>query len=274
MFPTWRRFRVLAWLARWLHHFTLGQWRAIDRDSERDPPGTGYGRVLAVMLTVAIVLTLQEYLGDRSFFDRVWPADKHGGDPYWELKGFAWWAGWRCGGYVVLPIVTIALLGDRVRDYYLSPRGFLPHLPTYAILFAIVLPAVWLASRTTAFRETYPFYRMANRSLVDLVLWELMYAAQFLTLEFFFRGFILNGLRRAFGANAVFAMIVPYCMIHYGKPMPETLGALLAGSVLGTIAMRTRSIWGGVVIHIGVAWTMDTFALGGCPPFGSGHFCN
>ncbi len=60
-------------------------------------------------------------------------------------------------------------------------------------------------------------------------------------------------------------MIVPYCMIHYGKPMPETLGAIGAGLILGTLAMRTKSIWGGVLIHIGVAMTMDVLALQGCP---------
>ena len=107
--------------------------------------------------------------------------------------------------------------------------------------------------------------RLANRSSFDLWAWEGLYAAQFVSLEFFFRGFILNGLRRALGSNAIFVMIVPYCMIHYGKPMPETLGAIGAGLILGTLALRTRSIWGGVLIHISVALTMDVLALQGCP---------
>jgi membrane protease YdiL (CAAX protease family) len=101
-------------------------------------------------------------------------------------------------------------------------------------------------------------------------MWEALYAAQFLALEFFFRGFLLQGLRRALGANAIFVMLVPYCMIHFGKPLPETLGAIGAGLILGTLAMRTRSIWGGVLIHVGVATTMDVLALRGCPPFGGG----
>ena len=141
-------------------------------------------------------------------------------------------------------------------------------------MFALIFPVVVIASTTPAFRNTYPFYRMANRSQFDLWTWEAMYAAQFLSLEFFFRGFLLQGLRRALGANAIFVMIVPYCMIHYGKPMPETLGAIFAGLILGTFAMRTKSIWGGVLIHVGVAITMDVLALRGCPPFGSGRFCH
>jgi membrane protease YdiL (CAAX protease family) len=272
VFVLWRRARWLAWLARWGRHFTVTQWRAIDRDTERDPSG-GYVRVLVVMLTVAVVLTVQEYIGDRAFYERLWPVEKSSTDEFWELRGFAWWAGWRVGGYVILPTIVMVGLGDRIRDYHLSARGFIPHLRTYAVLFAIVLPMVWIASRTQAFRETYPFYKLANRSVFDCVTWELMYAAQFLALEYFFRGFVLNGLRRAIGANAIFVMIVPYCMIHYGKPMVETLGALVAGTVLGTIAMRTRSIWGGVLIHMGVALTMDMLAMRACPAFGSGHYC-
>ena len=65
-------------------------------------------------------------------------------------------------------------------------------------------------------------------------------------------------------------MIVPHCMIHYPKPLPETLGAILAGIALGTLAMRTRSIWGGVFIHVGVALTMDWLAVAQCPPPGEG----
>jgi membrane protease YdiL (CAAX protease family) len=74
----------------------------------------------------------------------------------------------------------------------------------------------------------------------------------------------LQGLRRSLGSNAIFIMVLPYCMIHYGKPLPETLGAIIAGVVLGTLAMRTRSIWGGVMIHVGVATMMDALAVGYC----------
>ena len=255
----------------WVRRYTIDQWRAIDEDQPAAPSGSTSLQVLAVLATVAIVLTVQEYIGDRTTFERWWPPEID--DDYWELKSFLWWSGWRIAGYVVLPSFVLVAMGHRIRDYNLSPKGFIRHLPTYAILFAGVLPLVVLASRTQAFRDTYPFYRMANRSQLDLWAWELLYAAQFLALEFFFRGFILQGLRRALGANAIFVMIVPYCMIHYGKPMAETFGAIIAGLVLGTIALRTKSIWGGVLIHIGVAITMDMLALQACPDVGSGHYC-
>jgi membrane protease YdiL (CAAX protease family) len=251
-----------------LRRISIDQWRAIDDETERDPGDAGRASVdvLIVLITVAAALTVQEYLGGHDTYERLFRRD---GTRYWELRGYAWWSGWRLVGYVIVPMLVLACLpGKRIRDYHLSPRGFFKHLWVYVALFAAVLPFVLVASTTTAFRHTYPFYRLANRSVLDLVMWEALYALQFLSLEFFFRGFILHGLRRALGANAIFVMLVPYCMIHYGKPLPETLGAIGAGVILGTLAMRTRSIWGGVLIHVGVATTMDVLALRGCPPFG------
>jgi membrane protease YdiL (CAAX protease family) len=35
----------------------------------------------------------------------------------------------------------------------------------------------------------------------------------------------------------------------------------VAGIVLGTVALRTGSIWGGVLVHCAVAWSMDLLAL-------------
>jgi membrane protease YdiL (CAAX protease family) len=256
----------------WLKFLSVDQWRAIDEETTRDAGGKFDWRVLVVLVVAAVSLTLQEYIGDRGAFERWFPS--RGPNPYYELRGFAWWSAWRVIGYVILPIAAILLMpGERVRDYNLSARGFFHHLWIYITLFALVLPAVIIASTTDQFRHTYPFYRMANRSQFDLWSWETLYAAQFLSLEIFFRGFLLQGLRRALGSNAIFVMIVPYCMIHYGKPMTETLGAIGAGVILGTVAMRTKSIWGGVLIHVGVAMTMDVLALRGCPPMGSKRWC-
>jgi membrane protease YdiL (CAAX protease family) len=255
-----------------LRRFSIDQWRAIDAETVRAQDGSDAGQtslqVLMVLITVAGMLTLQEYLGGHDTYERLFPRTA---STYWELRGYAWWAGWRVLGYVIIPMLVLACMpGQRILDYHISLRGVVRHLWIYAALFGAVLPMVLLASTTPAFRETYPFYRLANRSYADLAMWEALYAAQFLSLEFFFRGFLLQGLRRALGANAIFVMLVPYCMIHYGKPFPETLGAIGAGLILGTLAMRTRSIWGGVLIHVGVATTMDILALRGCPPIGGG----
>ena len=111
------------------------------------------------------------------------------------------------------------------------------------------------------FVNHYPFYKLAGRSWFDLLAWELLYLSQFVFLEFFFRGFILQALRPAMGANAVWVMCVPYLMIHFPKLWLEATGAILFGLFLGILALQSRSIWGGVLVHAGVAVSMDIAAL-------------
>jgi membrane protease YdiL (CAAX protease family) len=54
---------------------------------------------------------------------------------------------------------------------------------------------------------------------------------------------------------------VPYCMIHFGKPYLEAVGAILAGIALGSLSMRTKSIYQGFMLHITIAAMMDWLSL-------------
>ena len=56
-------------------------------------------------------------------------------------------------------------------------------------------------------------------------------------------------------------MVMPYVIGHCGKPLPETLGAVGAGLVLGALALHHRSFWLGAIAHWVIAITMDLMAL-------------
>ncbi len=257
-------------IKRFFQRVVLDSWR--EADAEADTAGAEQldFRPIVILVTTAVVLTLARYFGGNSTFSEIFPYDsKVQTRAEWDLLARAWWSGFRVLTYVVIPMLTIVLMpGERIRDYYISFRGFFRHLWIYAALYLIVLPFVLLVARQDQFLQTYPFYKYANQSVSHFLKWQVLYAAQFLSLEFFFRGYMLRGLGHKFGYGAIFVMVVPYCMIHYPKPLPETLGAIVAGAALGTLAMRTRSIWGGVLIHVGVALTMDVLAVSECPPPG------
>jgi membrane protease YdiL (CAAX protease family) len=123
-----------------------------------------------------------------------------------------------------------------------------------------MVPLLLLVSRQPDFGEYYPIYKLAGRSWLDFFVWEAGYLSQFLALEIFFRGFLLQALRGS-GAGAIWVMAVPYCMIHYGKPYFEVTAAIVAAVVLGSLAMRTRSIYAGFLTHATVALLMDVLAL-------------
>jgi membrane protease YdiL (CAAX protease family) len=164
---------------------------------------------------------------------------------------------------VLVPIATWKLLfkHESLWDYGLHIKGTLRHAWIYAGLMAIVGPVVFLVAQQPDFGNYYPFYKHCSRSWFDLLVWEGMYFAQFFALEFFFRGWMIGALRGTMGSAAIFAMSLPYCMIHYGKPYLEAHGAIVAGVVLGSLSMRTRSIYGGVFLHVGVAALMDFLSL-------------
>jgi membrane protease YdiL (CAAX protease family) len=182
---------------------------------------------------------------------------------YAELAGLVYWSFTRSLGYFLVPVgVMLAFWrSERLRDYGLRMKGFLSHAWIYALFFGIVLVAVVIVAQHGRVRQLLPLLQRRLPELERLILWEIVYASQFFTLEFFFRGFLVFSGRQSMGSMVVVAMVVPYCMIHFGKPWAEALAAILAGVVLGTLALKTRSIWSGFLIHVTVALSMDTAAM-------------
>ncbi len=142
-----------------------------------------------------------------------------------------------------------------------SVRGFFRHLPIYVGLYVLMLPVLHQVSKRADFATTYPFVALARTDPAMFVRWEVAYVIQFLALESFFRGYLLFTLARCMGLLAVPVMVVPYTMIHFHKPPLECFGAVFAGLLLGYLALRFRSFWGGVLLHGAVAVTMDFLAV-------------
>jgi membrane protease YdiL (CAAX protease family) len=256
--------------------FFRGTWRELDEEAQTHrgetlAAGKMDHRPFVALVLIAFILTAQDYYGVRTFFDlriATLLASVEKAHPsfrfhyYEELWGFAWWAGTRIAGYV-LPFAfwKVFFRGDSLRDLGLRTRGFFEHAWIYGLFLAVVLPAMLIVAQSPDFGSYYPFYKQASRSWFDFLVWEAMYFGQFLALEMFFRGFWLGVLRKSFGSGAIFAMAVPYCMIHYGKPYLEACGAIVAGIALGSLSMKTRSIYQGFLVHITVAGLMDWLSL-------------
>ncbi|MCB9733129.1 MAG: CPBP family intramembrane metalloprotease [Deltaproteobacteria bacterium] len=239
------------------------------------PPGrlAPETRATVVWVVAALVLVLMSYVvlnGDiqailaNAIIDLARSVDVALGErlvKYEPLLEKLVWCTGAAIAYVGLPAFVVRVVfKQRLRDYGLTLKGLRGHLPLYLALALPVIALAFAGAATPLFQAKYPFYREPH-GVWDLAVWELAYASQFFSLEFFFRGFFIHGLKDVLGRQAIFAMVVPYVMIHFGKPFPETLGAILAGSVLGLVSLRTGSIAGGVLVHVGVAWTMDLGSL-------------
>ena len=163
--------------------------------------------------------------------------------------------------YLVIPlIISTFLLNKSPRSMGLTTKGYKEHFWIYALMFLPVGIVIFLVSYTEDFQNYYPFYKHPT-SITALLMWELTYALQFICLEFFFRGFMLHGLKHRYGTAAIWIMLIPYCMIHFPKPAVEAVGAIIAGTVLAVLSLHTKNVLGGATIHIAVAWLMDILCL-------------
>lgn len=244
----------------------------------RTPPRDADRDAIVVLLTVALTLLLLRFYGNESsadgWFDllsAVGLDDQAAAFETWlrrhpdaRFHQRLFWAAARVVAYFVIPIAVVKLvLRGSLEDFGMRVRGILPQAGVYAVIASVVLPVVFVASYSPAFQRKYPYYdvRPGEPLFPFFFAWELLYALQFVGLEFFYRGFLVHGLRRRMGYLSVFVMMVPYVMIHFGKPFPEALGAIAAGFGLGTLSLKSRSVWWGALLHILVAWSMDTLSL-------------
>lgn len=148
--------------------------------------------------------------------------------------------------------------GIRTRDIDWKP---------YWIMLLIMVPLVALASTQPDFQAVYPKLSIitGHHNGIDLQWWhkllfELSYGSDFVSIELFFRGFLVLAFIKWAGKDAILPMACFYCTIHFGKPLGECISSFFGGILLGVVVANTRSIWGGLMVHLGIAWLME---LGG-----------
>jgi len=182
-----------------------------------------------------------------------------------NLYGLIWWVFISMTFYVIVPASIVRFVQKRKLTEIGLAFRIEPHfIKLLAACITLMLPITYLMSLTAGFAAKYPFLKVYNGDPYlssTLLIWELIYFLQFFGLEFFFRGFIVHSLKPTLGVYSILIMTVPYTMIHFQKPMPETFAAIIAGIFLGWISYRNGTIWLGLALHCCVAFSMDILAL-------------
>jgi len=231
-------------------------------------------KVIIVCILTAFCLSMIHYFGHYDFARAVFSdagatefvkkADKFIYGSFSNLRDLCYWATLVFVFYFIVPALTVKLIfKEQLSNYGLKLKGAFKDYYLYIFMLLVMIPLVAYFSTTKSFQDRYPFLSINNGDALfpNLLIWELFYCLQFFALEFFFRGFVLFGLKNRFGFYSIFMMTIPYCMIHFGKPLPETIAAIIAGIVLGFLALKNKSVYLGFLIHISVGLGMDIAAL-------------
>lgn len=144
--------------------------------------------------------------------------------------------------------------------YGTSTKNF--NAQPYGLMLLLMVPLIAWASTQPDFLATYP--KLKNISHLpgatkwyNILLFELAYGSDFITIELFFRGFLVLAFAQWAGKDAVLPMALFYCTIHFGKPLGECISSFFGGIILGVVTLRTGNIWGGLIVHLGIAWLME-----------------
>ena len=160
----------------------------------------------------------------------------------------------------VLPALAVKLVfRERLRDYGVGlgiPRRTWGYL---ALLAPVFLLAAYGASTDSQILAKFPINPQAGASAAMFALHASTYFLFYLGWEFYFRGFLLFGLRSSVGdVNAVLVQTMASALLHIGGPASETFGAILGGLLWGALALHTRSLLSGLGQHyllgIGLDW--------------------
>lgn len=226
-------------------------------------------QTLIVFASVTLLLVVFDYWGlpsrfaGTSFHTGVADLLGDGYDEYFLLLPYQYWGVSSVVVRVLAPLAVITLvLGQRPGDWGFGLQGQWAHVRPYVVFLGVMLPVLAAASALPSFQAKYPLYALAVEGGWHFWGWQLFYGLQFLGVEAFFRGFMLFGLYPKLGRYAIPVMVIPYTMIHFGKPAPETFAAIVAGFALGHLAIRSRSFLWGWMLHWGVAITMDVLVIG------------
>jgi membrane protease YdiL (CAAX protease family) len=150
----------------------------------------------------------------------------------------------------LVALAVLLALREDPRRYGLGRGDARRAVALGALAMAITVPAIVLIASVPGIRE---WYAPSMTTLPDVLLTNVL---DLVPTEFLLRGFVLFALLRAIGPFAVVVALVPFVMIHIGKPDLEALSTLGGGLVFGWLNWRTGSIWASATYHVAIQTTV------------------
>ena len=145
----------------------------------------------------------------------------------------------------ILPVLTILIfLRKNPLDF-----GFrLGNIRIWGLhVIVVILVSTPVLIIVSHFASLSDYYSIEGFSLWKYALETTVYM---LAWEFLFRGFMLFGLKDTLGEASILVQIIPFVLLHFGKPEMETISTILVGIYLGYVCFRGQSYWPAVILHL------------------------
>jgi membrane protease YdiL (CAAX protease family) len=160
----------------------------------------------------------------------------------------------------LLPLGILLALREDPRRYGLGRGDVRRAVLLGGVATLVTVPAIALIAAVPAIREWYG----PSMTTVPGVL--LTNVIDLFPTEFLLRGFLMFALIRAIGPFGVVVAVVPFVMVHIGKPDIEALSTLGGGLVFGWLNWRTGAIWASAAYHVAIQTTVIVAAAAWAAP--------
>lgn len=214
-------------------------------------------KVIVILVSIALLQTISYYYTSRRFFRSNLLDYVPGGFSVFIVEYAYWFLSDFFTLFILSALIIKFILKEKLHNYGLQFGDYRTGIKITLLFILIMLPIIWFVSSTESFVQKYPHLHMARDSWSIFFIYEAGMLIYMFAWEFIWRGFMLFGLKEKFGYYAVLIQMIPFVILHNGKPELETFGAIAGGIALGILALRTKSVYYCVAVHIGVMFLID-----------------
>jgi len=214
-------------------------------------------KITFIFLSLAVIQTISYYHSSRRFFRfNLYDYFVDYANVYFIEYIF-----WLSSEFVVLFILPVLLikfvLKEKITDYGVKLGDKKTGFFITGVSILVMIPVLWFVSSLPSFQNAYPQCDEVRDNWTFFLIYEFCFLLYMTGWEFLWRGYTLFGLKEKFGYYAILIQTIPFTILHNGKPELETFSAILAGIILGILALRTGSFIYGVIIHTAVMFMID-----------------
>ena len=147
--------------------------------------------------------------------------------------------------YAICPILTVLIVMRKNPFHFGLGIGDFRVWWKYVVISCVIATIVLFAATFLPSLQNY--YKQGDFNFLHYFLVNCLSLFAF---EYMYRGFMLFGLKEKFKEGSILIQMVPFVLLHIGKPEIETISCLFTGILFGYMAYRGKSFWPAFLFHL------------------------
>ncbi len=218
-------------------------------------------KIIWILISIPLIQALSSYFTSRRFFrENFFDGIKNSSDAY-LLEFLYWFSGDTFLVLIPTFIIIRFVFKEKISEFGFRFGDWKFGLKFSSIFILVMFIILWFVTASQQFISKYPLLTSTKYSTTTFLVYEIGMLLYLFGWEFTWRGFMLFGLEKKFGFYSIFFQMIPFTILHFGKPFLETIGSIPGAIALGILALKTRSFYYCVIVHFSVMFVIDTISI-------------